>query len=471
MPLAIGNKFYCFDQGYHSAIHCSAFSELKINNFADYTTDDGSWIKRKLFHEHLGFVQGENFKIIADPLFEFTYSRDVERNENMYENTRGLMLYAELYKKITLISSYYENQASMPGYIDDYYNVFRVIPGEARVKPYRNDAYDWGTAYASLSYKPTRFLYVETGNDKNFIGDGYRSLILSDYAPQYLYFKTVLSAKNFFYMNLATRTLNPNYNNINGDTPDWSENSLYPHKFVNINYLGYNPTLFLQLGVFEATAFGTNAQFSKKITAFFPGLNEALYHTNDTLHFIWGGNFLFSPVSNVGIYGQFAYGQKQAAAYQAGCKVTIVNTRWMRFIFGRIEWNYVGAGMYQPLGNENYWGHYNQVLAHPAGNDFSEIIVQAAVSRIRFKVSLTGGMIYYRTGLGARGIFSANINDAMEPDRVVFSQARIAYVVNYAYHWQFFASATYYSRKNSGEHYIMPSVGIKTCLRNQYHDF
>ncbi len=127
--------------------------------------------------------------------------------------------------------------------------------------------------------------------------------------------------------------------------------------------------------------------------------------------------------------------------------------------------------MYQPLGNENYWGHYNQVLAHPAGNDFSEIIVQAAVSRIRFKVSLTGGMIYYRTGLGARGIFSANINDAMEPDRVVFSQARIAYVVNYAYHWQFFASATYYSRKNSGEHYIMPSVGIKTCLRNQYHDF
>ena len=60
-----------------------------------------------------------------------------------------------------------------------------IIPGRGIAKDFKSDAYDYPVAEAYLSYTPSKYFNFQFGNGKNFIGDGYRSLFLSDVASPY----------------------------------------------------------------------------------------------------------------------------------------------------------------------------------------------------------------------------------------------------------------------------------------------
>lgn len=428
------------------------------------------WLKRKLFYEHLAKTEGENFTILADPLFDFALSRELNSGDNMYVNTRAVQLYASLYDKITITSSFYETQADLPQYIDSYYNTFHVVPGEARVKPFGNGAYDWGTAYATLGYQATSWLYVETGNDKNFIGNGYRSMILSDYSPQYLYLKTSLHHGRFFYTNLAARTLNPNFNNISGSNSGWSENSLYEHKMMNINYFGVHVNNKIQAGIFEASMLGVHTRNAPKFTAFLPVINELAY-ANDSLHFLWGADILICPSSYLplGIYSQIVYDSRKAIAIQAGLSWTIFTSMGSWFLRG--EWNMASSGTYQSLNDDNFWGHYNQPLSHPAGNNFNEWLVQLGWQYKRLQAFAHIGQTYYKSGISSRNIYNNNLNDAEVPVRLFTADFTMSFLVNPSYNWHIFMGISYWNQPVSSEKYLIPSLGMKTFLRNRYFDF
>lgn len=422
-------------------------------------------------HEHLGIVKDENFLIFADPLFDFTLSRDLKTHDNMYVNTRGLSVYAKLYEKLTITSSFYENQADLPGHIDAYYNTYRIIPGEARVKPYGNGGYDWASVYATLGYKATSWLYLETGNDKNFIGNGYRSLILSDYSPQYLYFKTSLHWGKLFYTNLAARTLNPNFNNISGNNTSWSEHDLYRHKMLNINYLGINVNQKLQVGVFEASMMGINTGIAPKFTAWLPAVNELAYMSSDSLHFLWGTDVLFCPFKHqaLALYGQVVYDSRNSVAGQVGFTWPIV-TAWGP-LFLRGEWNSASSGTYQNVSDENFWGHYNQPLSHPAGNNFNEWLMQVNFQAKRFYACIQVGQIHYKNGFSSRNIFNNNLNNVETPVHLLYADMKISYQVNPSYNWHIYGGISLWNQPVSGEKYLIPSLGMKTFLRNRYFDF
>ncbi len=49
--------------------------------------------------------------------------------------------------------------------------------------------YDYPLAEGYLSYSPGKYFNIQFGHGKNFIGDGYRSLLMSDNASPYPYFK------------------------------------------------------------------------------------------------------------------------------------------------------------------------------------------------------------------------------------------------------------------------------------------
>jgi len=462
------NGYFSLGSNYHSAIHCSAFCSDADISFSQINTAQGSYIKRKVLLEHFGYAQAENYTLIADPLFHFELGKEIETAESLFVNTRGIKVFADLYNRIQVSTVFYENQAVFPKHINDYYSVFRIIPGEARVKPFGTGGYDWGSAYALISFKATDWLYVEAGNEKNFIGEGYRSLILSDYSPQYLHFKTIARFRNFFYMNMIGRTLNPNYNNITGNHPDWSENALYQHKMMNINYVGYNFNQYLQLSLFEASMFGVHVDFDKKATAIVPGFNELLHSTNDSLHFLWGANMLLYPIEDIGIYAQLVFDSNASLSYQLGVK--LYSAGIYGNIFARLEWNHVPVGMYRPLDDDNFWGHYNQPLAHPAGSGFSELLLQAGYSYGRIQLSAKAGFIQYKHGLSSQNVFAPS-NLQNNSETVWHSDMNLAYLLNPSYNWFVYAGASSWQLKGSGSVNVMPVLGMKTSLRNRYHDF
>ncbi|MDD2634152.1 MAG: hypothetical protein PHW82_01480, partial [Bacteroidales bacterium] len=151
---------------------------------------DKSWLNRKLFHEHLFVLEDERFKLLLDPIIDFRLNSN-DLVETGYLNTRGILLSGNLDSKIYFNTSFYENQGVLPMQIYDYYVFYGVIPGYGRIKPLsRINEYDFAAAYGNIAFRATDNLNFSLGYDRLFIGDGYRSMILSDHAAPMMYFKT-----------------------------------------------------------------------------------------------------------------------------------------------------------------------------------------------------------------------------------------------------------------------------------------
>ena len=106
------------------------------------------------------------------------------------------MLSGKLDSKIYFNSCFTESQAIFPENIKKYFDEFGVIPGYGRIKPLsRSGEFDFGAAYGNIAVKACKFLDISLGYDKLFIGDGYRSLILSDFSAPMMYAKLHLIIK------------------------------------------------------------------------------------------------------------------------------------------------------------------------------------------------------------------------------------------------------------------------------------
>ena len=149
---------------------------------------DRSWIHRKLLKENFIIIDTGIFYVTIDPLFnfsgggsEFTHGSDVSipvesGQRNIYTNTRGLLLKADIGSKFSLESYFYENQSKLPRYINDFVGEYDVVPGQGRVKEFKEDGFDYAQSGGYFSYAPWSRFNVQIGHHKFFIGDGYRSL-------------------------------------------------------------------------------------------------------------------------------------------------------------------------------------------------------------------------------------------------------------------------------------------------------
>src|SRR5690606_37141061 len=117
-------------------------------------------------------------------------------NSYTYMNTRGLQVQGGLGSDLVFSTTIYESQ----GRFADYYNAYAnsiapdggnpaIIPGIGIAKPFKSNSYDFPSADASLTYTPNKMINLQLGYGRNFLGDGYRSLLTGDGASPYPYLK------------------------------------------------------------------------------------------------------------------------------------------------------------------------------------------------------------------------------------------------------------------------------------------
>ena len=92
-----------------------------------------------------------------------------------------------------------------------------------------------------------KYFEVELGHGKHFIGDGYRSMLLSDNSTFYPYFKVTTSFWNIQYTNLYTTMIDFQ----SGKTSQ----GIYPRKYVTSHHLSWNVTPRLNIGIFETVIY------------------------------------------------------------------------------------------------------------------------------------------------------------------------------------------------------------------------
>jgi len=333
----------------------------------------------QFLNKDLLFVKHKDYEFYVNPLFHFEMGLD---DEKRYVNTRGVEFKGRIGQSLTFKSSFYENQMYLPKYIQDYTRTHQfVVPGQAMVGYFetKNQFFDFYFANSYLNYSTNRFFNFEIGHGKHFLGDGYRSLLLSDNSFNYPYFKLTTTVWKLKYVNLFSSL----------QQIDWSsENSISKEKFSAIHYLSANVGQRLTLNLFESIMLGEdslgnvfNINYLNPIIFYRPIEYSISYSRLGNAIMGMGFKYKLSNISH--LYGQFVLDEFSIAEIRAQ-KGFWANKYGGQLgfksfdIFGyqnlsfQTEINFARPFTYShktPLKN---YSHYAQPLAHPLGASFIE---------------------------------------------------------------------------------------------------
>ena len=357
-----------------------------------------SWFGRKWWNEHMVAFKGKNYWFTIDPGVDLQLGKDFDSEEDYtYNNTRLAFVQGGLGKKLNFHAVIYESQ----GRFADYYNehAYSIAPGEGGVgvvpgfgvaKDFKGDAFDYPLATGYLSYSPNTMFNFQLGHDKNFLGDGYRSLLLGDAGSPAPFFKINTTFWKLKYTNT--------WMSLRDIRPDVTEDGAYKTKYMATHYLSYNITKRLNIGLFESVLWdnsndrGFDVNYLNPIIFYRaiefstgPHSGNALigltakYKTSD--NFVLYGQMIIDEFSSGDIFG----GEKNwrnKLGYQAGAKY--FNAFGVPNLFLQAEYNIVRPYTYSHNTIVLNYGHNNQSMAHPWGANFKEVIVIANYEKNRF---------------------------------------------------------------------------------------
>lgn len=352
--------------------------------------------------------------VTINPILNIGFGYDLSSKKLLSYNLKGLELRADIGKKVTIYTSFLNTVGKFPSYIGIYNAQTGVVPGEGNIRNRGKGGLDFSSINAYISYSPVKQFNIQVGNGKHFIGDGYRSLFLSDNAYTYPYIQFTTTVWRIKYVNIYAELID-NLRNFN----DFGQG--FPRKLANFNYFSIDAAKFLQLGVFEGitwrrtTAKGNNffdynflnpligaRAFQKKLDA------------NTTK--IYGLNVKVTCPKYVVLYGQFMinkYGKKGTSdrrmGWQAGVKYFDVGG--VKNLNFQAEYNSVRPYSYQGEDSAIGYYHYNQSLGHPMGANFNELLVMVNYQYKRFYTSYKMSYIQTAADSAANQNYGNNIMD------------------------------------------------------------
>jgi hypothetical protein len=358
--------------------------------------DVDSWFGRKLYNEHLVEVQGKDYWFTIDPILDLQVGRDTEADFNStWNNTRGIFIQAGLGKRLNFTTSFYESQGRFADYFNQYAEALRrgggepaIIPGRGIAKRFKEDAYDYPVAEAYLSYTPVDFLNIQFGHGKNFIGDGYRSLLQSDVASPYPFLKL----NTTFWKIKYTST----WMWLKDVRPEVEVDGAFLTKYMANHYLSWNVSKRLNIGLFESVMWsdtngrGFDVNYLNPII-FFRAIE---FQTGqDAGNAVLGLSSKYKWNNKVNLYGQFILDEfslndvragnqswKNKFGYQLGIKY--FNAFKVDNLLLQAEYNQVRPYTYSHNTQILNYAHFNEPMAHLWGANFRELVL---IGRYNYK--------------------------------------------------------------------------------------
>lgn len=386
--------------------------EYNMNSFlmnnTEWVTGSGeSFISRtpvlKTFYRtkpNLVEVNIKDFFLAVNPVLQFHVGKESGNDDMIYLNTRGINVRGMIAKKIGFFTSITDNQERGPKFFQQKVNDFRAVPGVGFYKTFKGTGYDYFDARGYITFKAAKYTDVQFGFDKNFIGDGYRSLFLSDWGNSYLFLKLNTRIWKFNYQNLFME-LEPQFIK--------TSDTLLDRKYAAMHHLSINLTRWLNVGLFEGIIFGRKNRFD------FQYMNPIIFyrHIEGTLgspdNALAGIDFKANVAHRLQFYGQFLLDEFNLSQVRA-------NNGWWANKWGlqlgakyidafglpnldlQFESNRVRPFTYSHYSMVANYTHYNQPLSHPLGANFQEF-----VGILRYQPApkwyINARIIYYKQGL------------------------------------------------------------------------
>ena len=442
-----------------------------------------------LFQKHLLEIKGEDYFLTIDPILITSMGRNrADTNvRTLFQNTRGLHVEADLFKNFSFSTSLYENQARFNNYETDYYSSVgelypnagngyntqnAVIPGGARTKPFKEDAFDYGYAVGYFVFSPYKTLQISAGNNSQFVGDGHRSILLGDNSINAPYLRVdwrISHQFNFTY-------LRSKHTNLMRRPFSGSVESYYESKGYSVNYLTYKPSNKISVSLFESGNWnrGDSITSTNSHPLYYnpvPLVSGLALQGKNKVSSLIGLNSSWQLADKHRIYGQVAindFDSKQVAL-QAGYRgYDFFN---LGDLMLQVEYNYVASGTYETENRRLNNVQYNLPVAHIKGNGFQEILVRAnyEYKRIYLDLSLSYYLLENYSQTALLPIYSEMERKSTD---LIFSNVELGYRFNRLMNLSLFGLLTYRSETGSedfGTNSIQ--IGLRTGITNQYKDF
>ncbi|MPM26335.1 hypothetical protein SDC9_72836 [bioreactor metagenome] len=308
--------------------------------------------------------------------------------------------------------------ADYPDFVGEKFDSMSVFPYFGKTSFSAGDARGVLSIPIYLKYDLNRVFSLEAGNGRAFLGDGYRSVLLSDQSADYPFARIVANMKQVKYMHQISRWRQ--------ELSDGSNET----KFAATHYLSWMITKKLNFSVFESIIWKAEDSVRQRgfewlylnPVMFFRPAEFALGSPDNNL---LGGNISWDFLPKTKLYGQFvldeffiseikswlkhmmnpddpaiqygAWVNKQA--FQIGMKSMDVFS--IKGLHCLAEFNYARPYIWSHRDPMLSNTHMNQPIAHPLGANFYEIIFRSEFKKAKWSAHLN--MMYYVTGLDSAG--------------------------------------------------------------------
>lgn len=326
-----------------------------------------------------------DFLLKINPVLHMQLGKEQGANAIRYINTRGLEVRGMVNEKLGFYGLLTDNQVSYPDYINDYITQQNAVPGEGRFKPFESmlgdslfaRGQDFFHARGYITFQPLERIRIQFGHDRNFIGNGVRSLLLSDFSNNYLFLKLNTQVWRLNYQNLFMQ-LTGQYRN--------AADGLLPVKYAAMHHLSMNLTRRLNIGIFEGVVFGReNNHFELNYLNPIIFYRAIEYHIGSPDNVILGLDYKYNFLKHFSLYGQLVVDEFKFSeitnrtgwwANKLGTQVGLkyIDVAGISNLDAQVELNIVRPYTYTHNTETGNYTHYNQPLAHPLGANFREML-------------------------------------------------------------------------------------------------
>jgi hypothetical protein len=457
-----------------------------------------SWVERKLFNEHLFDEHTKDYTFFGDFLpdlqlgHDFLGANSTTVPNTQYLNTRGYQFGGTVGSKFYFYTSGYENQGRFPSYYVDADRKIGFVPGQAYDRNTYGPTHDWAYVTSVLSYTPIKQLNITLGEDKTFIGDGYRSLLLSDFAANYPLFRLTANLGKVQYMimwaylqDAAAFQFDAFFNNR--------------RKWAAFHYLDWNISNRLSLGFFnglitmEANDHGQFHGFDLNY------INPFLYSTSlgpssEPDNGLAGFTGKYKIFDKTAIYGQLLIDRFNARDFFSGNNTDNTNgvqlgirgadlfrVKNLNFLF---EFNSVKPYTYSSNQLITNYTEYSEPLGDPLGANFRELIGILNYSIGRF--DFMGQVNYAKYGLDPANLdYGQDVTKSFVPavsttaigqgidTHLYYGEGTVSLLINPKYNLRLELGGLLRQQVNNQgtQKTALVTFGLRSTFRNLYHDF
>ena len=348
-----------------------------------------------------------NFQFL--PVVDLQTGYDVLESKSVNELSGGLHAKLNINNDFTLEGTVFGGNVTYPYFTNSFVKDKMLIPGLGMAYKSGANSYSYSNFSGYASYSPNKIFNLQLGSGKHFLGDGYRSLLLSDVANNYPYFRINANIWNIQYS--VWYTWMKDLTNSGGIKNKFQD------KFATMHYLSWNVVKEVNLSIYENVIW--QGSDTNRARGFDPNyLNPVVfyrpqeYSVGSPDNAFIGFNLSAKLFSCLKLYSQLAldefflkeirarkgwWANKQA--WQLGLKY--INAFKVKGLTFQLEYNEVRPYTYSHGSVPQNYAHYGQPLAHPFGANFSEYLSFISYRKGRFMISAQG--VYSKMGVDSTG--------------------------------------------------------------------